>query len=196
ILDVVSDAVSSVLFLLPSHVLDTMAEPAAAAAGGDKPKSKKLLLIIVALLVVLIGGVAAFFLLKGGAHEEAEDEPAQPAKAPPKKKAPAGPPTFMALEMVVVNLADQGSTRYAQVGVTLQVEDDKVAEEVKKYMPAIRNGVLMLVSRSTADQLLSAEGKERLARDILELVRSTTGMEEYRGYSPVQAVLFSSFIVQ
>lgn len=174
-----------------------MAEPAAAAAGGEKPKSKKLLLIIILLLVVLIGGgAAAFFLLKGSANEEAGDEPVQEAKAKPKKKASAGPPTFMPLEAVVVNLADQGSTRYAQVGITLQVENDKVAEEIKKYMPAIRNGVLMQISRRTADQLLSADGKAQLAQDILDLVRSTTGMEESRGYSPVEAVLFSSLIVQ
>ncbi len=174
-----------------------MAEPAAAAAGGEKPKSKKLLLIIIVLLVVLAGGgAAAFLLLKGGHDEEAGDEPATEAKAKPKKKAPAGPPTFMPLEAVVVNLADPGSTRYAQVGITLQVEDAKVAEEVKKFMPAIRNGVLMQISRRTADQLLSAEGKEQLSQDILDLVRTTTGMEEYRGYSPVEAVLFSSLIVQ
>lgn len=174
-----------------------MAEPAAAAAGGEKPKSKKLLLIIIVLLVVLAGGgAAAFFLLKGGGDEEAGDAPPKEAQAKPKKKAPVGPPTFMPLEAVVVNLADQGATRYAQVGITLQVEDAKVAEEVKKFMPAIRNGVLMQISRRTADQLLSAEGKEQLSQDILDLVRTTTGMEEYRGYSPVEAVLFSSLIVQ
>ena len=175
-----------------------MAESAAPAAGGEKPKSKKLLLIIIALVVLLAGGgAAAFFLLKGGHDEEAgEEPPAKEAKAKPKKKAPAGPPTFMPLDAVVVNLADPGTTRYAQVGITLQVEDAKVAEEVKKFMPAIRNGILMQISRRTADQLLSAEGKEQLSRDILDLVRTTTDMEEYRGYSPVEAVLFSSLIVQ
>lgn len=176
-----------------------MAEPAAAAAGGDKPKSKKLLLIIIALVAVLVGvGAAAFLLLlKGGTHDEEEAAEAAHASRPkPKKKATAGPPTFMPMDAVVVNLADQDATRFAQVGITLQLEDDKVAEEVKKYMPAIRSGVLMQISRRTSDQLLSAEGKQQLAQDILDLVRSTTGMEEYRGYSPVEAVLFSSLIVQ
>ncbi|MDM7462740.1 MAG: flagellar basal body-associated FliL family protein [Tepidimonas taiwanensis] len=179
-----------------------MSKPAEAPAAGEKPKSKKLLLIIIALVVVLIGaGAAAFFLLKGHPEDEEEggDTPAKTAKdakPKPKKKDPAVAPTFMPLDAVVVNLADTGSARYAQVGITLQVEDEATANEVKKYMPAIRNGILLRISKRTADQLLSVEGKEQLASDILEFVRETTGMEEYRGYSPVEAVLFSSLIVQ
>lgn len=178
-----------------------MSKPAEAPAAGEKPKSKKLLLIIIALVVVLIGaGAAGFFLLKGHPEDEEEggDAPAKTAKeAKPKpKKNPAAAPTFMPLDAVVVNLADAGSTRYAQVGITLQVEDEATANEVKKYMPAIRNGILLRISKRTADQLLSVEGKEQLASDILEFVRETTGMEEYKGYSPVEAVLFSSLIVQ
>ncbi|MCS6811603.1 MAG: flagellar basal body-associated FliL family protein [Tepidimonas sp.] len=177
-----------------------MAKAEAPAAGAEPapPKSKKLLIIIVALVVVLAaGGAAAFFLLsKSHGDEEGDQPPAKAEKAKPKKKEAAAPPTFMPLDAVVVNLADPGTTRYAQVGITLQVEDAKTAEEVKKFMPAIRNGILMAISRRTADELLSAEGKEKLANEILELVQKTTGMEPYKGYSPVEAVLFSSVIVQ
>ncbi len=54
----------------------------------------------------------------------------------------------------------------------------------------------MLISRRTADELLSADGKAKLAEEILELVQKTADMEPYKGYSPVEAVLFSSIIVQ
>lgn len=178
-----------------------MAKAEAPAAGAEPapPKSKKLLIIIVALVVLLLaGGAAAFFLLMGKSHdgEDGEEAPAKAEKAKPKKQEAKVPPTFMPLDAVVVNLADAGSTRYAQVGITLQVEDAKTAEEVKKFMPAIRNGILMAISRRTADELLSAEGKEKLAEEILQLVQKTSGMEPYKGYSPVEAVLFSSIIVQ
>ena len=174
--------------------------PATEGTQAPPPKSKKLLIIIVALVVLLVaGGAAAFFLLMGkqaAEDEEGEEAPAKVEKAKPKKQEAKVPPTFMPLDAVVVNLADPGSTRYAQVGITLQLEDDKTAEEVKKFMPAIRNGILMTISRRTADELLSAEGKEKLAAEILDLVQKTTGMEPYKGYSPVEAVLFSSIIVQ
>lgn len=186
----------------PNDESVTMAKaeaPAAAAGEAAPPKSKKLLIIIIALVVLLAaGGAAALFLLKGSNHDEegGEEAPAKAEKAKPKKKKDAAAPTFMPLDAVVVNLADPGSTRYAQVGITLQVENGQTAEEVKKYMPAIRNGILMQISRRTAEELLSAEGKEKLAADILTLIQETTGMEPYKGYSPVEAVLFSSIIVQ
>jgi len=173
---------------------------APAAAPAEKPKSKKLLIIIITLVVVLAAaGGGAFFLLKGEGEEHEAEAPANHEKAKPKpkkKKDAAAAPTFMPLDAVVVNLADPGTTRYAQVGLTLQLEDAKTAEEVKKYMPAIRSGILMLISRRTADELLSADGKAKLAEEILELVQKTADMEPYKGYSPVEAVLFSSIIVQ
>ncbi len=172
---------------------------APAAAPAEKPKSKKLLIIIIALVVALAAaGSAAFFLLKGGGEEHEAEAPANHEKAKPKlkKKDAAAAPTFMPIDAVVVNLADPGTVRYAQVGLTLQVQDAKTADEIKKYMPAIRSGILMLISRRTADELLSADGKAKLAEEILELVQKTADMEPYKGYSPVEAVLFSSIIVQ
>ena len=123
------------------------------------------------------------------------------------------PPTFLPLENMVVNLADPGGERVAQVGVTLQVTDAKAAESVKAFMPTIRSGVLMLISRRTAEELLSPEGKEKLAKDILrEAVRPFGGGEDDEPEEetaaskkkkkkaapeyPVRGVLFSSFIVQ
>lgn len=179
-----------------------MAKAETFAAGDNQappPKSKKLLISIVALVVMLVaGGVAAFFLLIGNQFvedAESEEAPVKAEKAKSRKEAKV-PPTFVPLDAVVVNLADVDSARYAQVGITLQVKDAKTTDEIKKFMPAIRNGVLMAISRRTADELLSAEGKEKLAAEILELVQKTAGMEPYKGYSPVEAVLFSSIIVQ
>jgi flagellar FliL protein len=38
---------------------------------------------------------------------------------------------------------------------------------MKAYMPAIRNGILMVLSHKTSAQLLSREGKLALAREIM-----------------------------
>ena len=114
-----------------------------------------------------------------------------------------------------VNLADKDVDRFAQVGVTLQVEDPKFADQIKAYMPAIRSNVLMVLSHKTAAELLSREGKEKLAKDIMrESVRpmgieledeeedtgDTTKKKKKKKKaaveSPVTQVLFSNFIVQ
>lgn len=154
------------------------ADAAAAPAKGGK---KKLIIIIVAVLLLLVlGGGGAFFMLKkkpaedeedGGdghaktsSHAKAKDEHAAP---PPTLRDPKHPPTFVPLDPFTVNLADKDSERYAQIGVTLEIDDPKIGEQLKTYMPAIRNNVLMVLSNKTAAQLLTREGKEKLARTLL-----------------------------
>ncbi|MCL5967933.1 MAG: flagellar basal body-associated FliL family protein [Betaproteobacteria bacterium] len=165
-----------------------------ADAAPAKPKSKKLLIVIlgaVALLLVL--AVAAFFLLQPAAEEELGPD-GQPLAA---AAAPQAPPAFLPLENMVVNLADPGAMRFAQLGVTLQLADAATSDRVTAFMPAIRNGMLRLAAQRSATELLTPAGKDALAADILAMVRETTGLPD-RGTtpSPVQAVLFTSLIVQ
>lgn len=192
------------------------AKPDVSDAGPAPAKSKKMLIIIVAAVLVLaIGGGAAFFLLKKNAAAEDEEgadsaAPKAAASAHDKHKAP---PVYLPMDNMVVNLADPGGERVAQVGVTLEVLDAESATAVKNYMPTIRSGVLLLISKRTAEELLSAEGKEKLAHDILRETSLPFGggeeeEEEDAAASkkskkkkasvqyPVISVLFSSFIVQ
>jgi len=187
-----------------------------AEAEGEKPKakSKKMLIIIIAAVAVLAlgGGGAYFYISKQRAAAAAEDgEDAAPAKSA-AKDAHKAPPTYLPLDNMVVNLADPGGERVAQVGITLELLDAKATDQVKAYLPTIRSGVLMLISQRTAEELLKAEGKEKLAKDI---VREASlpfggGDEEHEDEAsakkkkkkaahpefPVVGVLFSSFIVQ
>ncbi len=153
-----------------------MSAATADAAPAAKSGKKKMLIIIIAavLLLVLGGGGAAMVLMKkksadrdedGDGHANAEaHEPA--VKAKPKRDA-KHPPVFLPLDPFTVNLADRDTERYAQIGVTLEIDDAKTGEEIKVYMPAIRNNILMVLSHKTAAQLLSREGKEKLAQSIL-----------------------------
>lgn len=188
---------------------------AASAAAAEKPKSKKMLFIIIGVVVLALGGgAAAFFMLKKH-PEEGGEAAAKTAHAPAPRKAPdpKAPPTYLPLESMVVNLADAGGSRFAQLGITLKVEDSKTADNVKLFMPSVRNAVLLLVSQRSADELLAVEGKEKLSRAIIREVSLQLGYdvgdddEEDDGksskrkrrapaYTPVQEVLFSSFIIQ
>jgi flagellar protein FliL len=159
-----------------------MATAAAAEAKDDvvdehaiaphKSKKKLIVLLAVILVVALLGGGgAAVFAMKkkaaaaAAAEEEAEADPEVAAAAERRKARQL--PTFVPLEPFVVNLADKDTDRYAQVGITLEVDDPKFAEELKVYMPAIRNGILMVLAHKTSQQLLQREGKVALAREIM-----------------------------
>ena len=198
-----------------------MSAPAATAAAipapaAPKRKGKSMLLIIVAALVLAGGGAGGWFYMNKKNHAAADEEPA--AHAPEH----AAAPTYLALENMVVNLADPGGERVAQIGVTLDLENEKVGDKIKTYLPAIRSSVLMLVSQRTSEELLKRDGKEKLATDIVAEVSRVLGYDvEAPGKkakvvaesdgdeasvklkkrrkaepSPINGVLFSSFIVQ
>lgn len=193
----------------------TAPEAAPAAAGGKK---KLILILAIVLVLVVGGGVGALLLLKKKPHAEGEDgEEAEASShqvevAAPK---PGTPPVFLPVDPFTVNLADKEVDRYAQVGVTLEVVDQKTADLLKNYMPAIRSGVLMVLSHKSAADLLTKQGKERLQKEILaEAVRplgyeveleeeeeaDATPKKKKRKRRPqvlpVSQVLFSQFIVQ
>lgn len=164
--------------------------PAPDAADGAAPKKgkKKLIIIIaVVLLVVLAGGGAAVFMMKkkadaeaaaaaeadgGDGEASADADPKGHGGDHAKKDEHKGPPVFVPLEPFVINLADRDVERFAQIGITLQVDDAKAADEIKLYMPAVRNGVLMVLAHKTSKELLERSGKEKLAAEIMrEAVR-------------------------
>ncbi len=189
--------------------------PEATDGAAPPKKSKKLLVIIGAVVAVLVlGGGGGFWYIKkqqaaaAAAEEGGEDAGAH---APAAKDGHVVPPAYLPMDNMVVNLADPGGDRVAQVGVTLVVKDAKASDQVKAFLPTIRSGVLMLLSQKTAEELLTAEGKEKLAADILreasipfgggeeeEPETATKKKKKKKAHVeyPVTAVLFSSFIVQ
>jgi flagellar FliL protein len=144
------------------------AAASAAAAPPAKGGKKKLILIIaIVLLLVVAGGGAALFFKNKAAKAAAEGEDETPAAEATAHKVDAKhPPTFLPLDPFVVNLADRDADRYAQIGITLEVEGPEFAEQMKAYMPAVRNAILLILSRKTAGDLLAPEGKEALAQEI------------------------------
>jgi flagellar FliL protein len=165
-----------------------MSAAAEAPAEGAPPAKgkKKLIIIIVAALLLLGGGGGAYYFLvvkkkadaaAAAAAEEGGEEPAPVHKPAASHDGHKTPPTYVPLDPFVVNLADKESDRFAQIGVTLQVDDAKFADEMKAYMPAIRNGILLVLSHKTSAELLERSGKEALADEITREAARQMGIE-------------------
>lgn len=195
------------------------AEAPPPAKGGKK---KLIIIIAIVALVLVGGGVAAMLLMKKKAPDAeagAEGEDAAPAKhAVAAKHDPKHVPTFVPLEPFTVNLADKEAERYAQLGITLEIDDAKLGDQIKAYMPAIRNHILMAISDRTANELLVREGKTQLAEKIRRETSRVLGYDvgeddEHAAAAeakpaakgkkkkaaaplPITAVHFSNFIIQ
>lgn len=181
-------------------------------AAAPPAKSKKMLFIILAVVILAMVGGGAFFYIKNQKSAAGGEDAAPAAAAHAASKIP---PTYLPLDSMVVNLSDVGGEKVAQIGITLELSDSHASDAVKAYLPAIRSGILILISQKTSEDLLTQEGKEKLAKDILREVSipfgggNDTHEEETAAAKkkkpvrkaapveyPVVGVLFSSFIIQ
>lgn len=159
-------------------------EPVEEAAAG---KSKKTLFIIIGIVLLLIagGGAAAWFFMhpSGGAHG--------------KQAEPEKPPVFVTLDSFTVNLSagdGEDGDKYLQVAMTLQVPEEKNAENIKTHMPQVRSRILLLLSSKQASELLTSEGKSKLMKEIISEINKPFIP---KGESQkVSSVFFTSFVIQ
>ncbi|GGI16346.1 MAG: flagellar basal body-associated protein FliL [Oxalicibacterium faecigallinarum] len=160
--------------------------PKKAEDSESKPKKSKLMLIILILVVVLgAGGAAAwYFLVFNKAPAEHQEAKAQAPK----------PPVFLPMDVFTVNLQSEEGERFLQTGLTLQLAGQEQVDLIKLYMPHVRSRLLLLLSSKKASDILSAEGKNKLAQEIIDSLGQP--------FSPggpsvkVMSVLFTSFVVQ
>ena len=109
----------------------------------------------------------------------------------------------MVLEPLLVNLADAGGSSYLRVALTLRVADaaDKKSQSptTKKTrttkvamdaVAAVRDTVLTVLGRQTADGLLAADGKEHLKSEL------KTALAEHNADLKVRDIFFTDFLVQ
>lgn len=176
-----------------------MSEAAAESSAKKKGGLKLVILALAGVLLVAGGAGGAWFMLGRGHHEAADEEKPKHASKHDKK------PLFTTLEPFTVNLQDARGERFAQVGVTLQFEEPEVEATIKDRLPAVRNDILMLISSKQVEDLLSPEGKKKLAEQIKLQAGRAIGAElpepgEKPGKqaveNPIREVLFSQFIVQ
>ncbi|MBE7417754.1 MAG: flagellar basal body-associated FliL family protein [Ideonella sp.] len=186
--------------------------PTAVEVAPAQGKKKLILIAAAAALALLLalGGGAAYYIVKkkaaaaAAADAEQMAEPADAAAAeepdePRKDKKRDAASVFLPLEPFTVNLADRNAERFAQVGVTLELDGSKTSDRLKLYMPVIRNDVLMVLTQKKAADLQDRDGKLQLAREIKRAaIKALAGSDDSEDGADdaVRGVHFSSFIIQ
>jgi flagellar protein FliL len=169
-----------------------MATKAAAKASSPEPAESKpksrLLIIVIALVIVLAGGGAGawyFMSQKSADHKQQAHETKE-----------AAPPVFLALDAFTVNLqpGENGVEQFLQTNLTLQVADQVQADLLKAYMPNVRSRLLLLLSSKKSNEILTVEGKTKLAQEIMEIFKEP--LVPGGPKASVSNVLFTSFVVQ
>ena len=176
------------------------AKPETPAEAPPPKKSKKLLLIVaVALALVLaLGGTAAFLLMKKHGAEDGEEEEVatEKAKNSKKKSNKDAAPVYVAMDAFTVNLVPESGEQFLQLILSVEVAEAPAGDRIKTFTPKIRNNVMMLLSGKKASELLTKEGKEKLAGEIRSQMNGILAPDSKDDDAPVWEVLFTSFIIQ
>jgi flagellar protein FliL len=167
-------------------------------AAPKVPVVPLLIAVVVGVVIATlgVGGVVYYFVragrlpMQGGAAQKAET---------------VAPITThgMVLDPLLVNLADAGGSSYLRVALTLRVADvvDKKGVKAKdeksrddkgvdEAVAAVRDTVLTVLGRQTADGLLAADGKEHLKTEL------KAALAEHNADLKVMDVFFTDFLVQ
>lgn len=190
------------------------------SAAPKKKKGKLMLFIIIGVVVVaLVGGGAAFMLSKKSHPVDEETADGEgPAKTEKTKKVKKDgketPPVFVKLDPFTVRLQSEGTDAYLQTTPELRVLDAAVGERIKQYNPEIRHRTLLILSSKKAAEVTTPQGVQKLSNEIrVAINRIVDGPKLAKGKKKgqeesteppenadiddsVQAVLFTSFIVQ
>ena len=180
-------------------------EAAESAEEGTKKKGKGKLIILIVLIVLILGGAGGGWFwwshqkaaAAAAAAEEGDDEEPVPVKKKKKKKKEDGEkekaPVFVSLDAFTVNLQGEEG-QLLQTSITIQMVDEEDAAKLKQHLPLVRSRLLMLLSSKHPQEVLTAEGKTKLAEDIAAQIRQPF----FHGDYPLEIlnVLFTSFIVQ
>lgn len=197
----------------PATTKPASAKPAAAGAADAPPprKSKKMLIIIAAVVLLIGGGATALLLLQSPAHPTKKD-----AAATEKAEAEAHakhPPKFVEVGTFTANLVHEDGDRYLQVGISLKITKPELEDRIKASNPEILHRVNMVLQSKRPSELVTIEGKNKLAQQIKGQVEYVLGLrkaapiitseqaetqptETSNIQSDIAEVLFTSFIIQ
>ncbi len=155
---------------------------------------KKPVFIVAAVaLPILIGG-ALFFAkehLPSRVQAMLHVARANPAaKNPGSVRAEKRSDAMVDVEPFAVNLAGPGFSHYLRISFRLSLREEEDKERIKGAAAEIRDVLLLLLTSKTAEQLLSADGKTLLRKEIAERVNSAAGRPM------VMAVYFKDFLIQ
>ena len=173
-------------------------------AGGSSKLLRPLIALLVLLIVVVASVAGTWYFMSRYQQQQQQaavqlgvgQQGATPTTfvSPPAQPAVVPAPIFIPLEAFTVTLRDADSERIMHVGLTLRVSDEQSRQRIERYMPEVRNRILMLLSSQTPQSVQTLEGKQAMAKALQAAVNKPFSPLPDGQY--VTDVLFTAFVVQ
>jgi flagellar FliL protein len=171
------------------------AEPAHDSGGGASAKGQKsapfIILSIINMVVVAVVGAMVYMgkkkeaaepkiehVIKGEHEQQKEDE----------KEEMGFVKEMIKLESFVVNMAGSRGRRIARVAMELDVDNEKVKDEIESRHAQIRDIIIIILSSKTLESVSTKEGKDALREEIRDTVSG------FLTKGKIKKVYFTEFI--
>lgn len=99
-------------------------------------------------------------------------------------------PTFVAN----FGISDTGALKYVRADVTVRVSNKDAEYAARYHLAALRNRIVLLLSRQDESTVASASGRETLKAEALAELREVLEAEEGEGH--IDDLMFTNFVVQ
>ena len=172
---------------IPVSSVEGSLEPGA-STSSRKPSSLAMPMLLLALAIGVIG-VRSISGNGTRAPQAAAPTNVQDAALPAPAVAP--PPERHEVKFATVTTNLMSGDRFAQIGVVAVFTSSEAAERATASAESIQADLIRELNNSTAESLLTPDGKARLAGALRSKIALALGTE----LSPTE-VLFTSFIVQ
>ncbi|MCD6460361.1 flagellar basal body-associated FliL family protein [bacterium] len=148
-----------------------------------KKKKSPLKFIIIGLAIMIIIPVIGFFVVSKFVIKDENVEKA-------KKEEAMKVGEIFPLDIIVVNIAGTGGTRYLRAGISFEVIDSAVLSELNQRIPQIKDLIIMILSVKELEDLLDFSGKNQIRKEILEKVNALLRSGK------IKSVYFTEFVIQ
>lgn len=153
--------------------------------------SNKILFLLVSVLLVLtIGLAAAFFMMwnKLSSINMSANLTANAQAAQHQSENSMGP--IYSLDTFIVNLADDGRSRYLRVTMDLELFTKADESALSDRLPQVRDSILMILPSKRFEDIASMEGKTALRNEIITRLNGIVNKDV------VSNIFFTEFVVQ
>jgi len=147
-----------------------------AKSAPPQKGSNQAWLIILVVLNMAVVGVVGFLLFMGKKKEAAEPKidhvikGEHEAQVEDAKEAMNFVKEMVRLEPFVVNLAGSRGRRLARVTLELEVDNEKVKDEIETRSAQIRDIIIIILSAKNYESVSNKEGKDALRDEIRDTV--------------------------
>ena len=152
-------------------------QDAGGSSNPNNPRKSKSLLYIAGVLLLAAAAAGIYWYSRSGTSKNT-------APAPGEEE------STLTLEPFIVNLDSAGQRAYLRVGITLGLARARPLKKDDLAIAPLRDAILSVLSSAQPEQLLGAEGKQKLKGDLLK------ALQERLPDLGIENVYFTEFLVQ